>query len=452
MEEVKQKNIKGIRIQTANIVMIIASCILYVLLISATVHVSREYDNMHNSMERYIECEESDALLTAGSAHLTEQARLYAVTMDPKYMAEYFKEVNETRRREQALEGLRRSHDGEEAYAFLVAALENSNALMEREVYAMRLVAEAEGETNIPPEVRSVEVEQADLLLSREEMMEKARELVFGGEYQASQSSILANVERSMESIHQSTHQRMLDDTAALEESMVRQRIFVSVLFVGQIVTFLMIILLIVKPLRIYVRCIKEDKMMEITGSYEFKYLALTYNDIYEINAANETMLRYRAEHDPLTGIANRSAFDQLKTLLAAKAGPIALLIIDVDKFKQVNDGYGHEMGDRVLKRVAKLIEESFRNTDYPARIGGDEFAVILTDITEEQKGMIAEKVAHMNDLLTHPGDDIPKVSLSVGGAFSSKGFAGDLYQKADSALYDVKEHGRCGCSFFEET
>ena len=130
---------------------------------------------------------------------------------------------------------------------------------------------------------------------------------------------------------------------------------------------------------------------------------------------------------------------------------PIALLIVDVDKFKLVNDGYGHEMGDRVLKRVAKLLETSFRSTDYPARIGGDEFAVILTDISPDMESMITEKIRSINDALLHPADDLPAVSLSVGGAFSAAGFADELYNQADTALYHVKEQGRCNCSFYHE-
>ena len=108
-------------------------------------------------------------------------------------------------------------------------------------------------------------------------------------------------------------------------------------------------------------------------------------------------------------------------------------------------------MGDKVLKKVAEFLKESFRSTDYPARIGGDEFAVILSDVTPEQKNIIAEKIREMNRLLTHPSDDLPVVSLSVGGAFSDNGFSDQLYKKADLALYDVKDHGRCGCRFYEE-
>ena len=71
--------------------------------------------------------------------------------------------------------------------------------------------------------------------------------------------------------------------------------------------------MLIVKPLQLYINCIKEEKRLDITGSYEFKYLALTYNDIYEVKASHEALLRHRAEHGPLTGLINQGAFDQMK-------------------------------------------------------------------------------------------------------------------------------------------
>ena len=210
-----------------------------------------------------------------------------------------------------------------------------------------------------------------------------------------------------------------------------------------------MVIMLIVKPLQIYIRCIKEDKMLEIAGAYEFKYLALTYNDIYEINAANEAMLRHKADHDPLTGVINRGGFDQLSQILKVQRIPMALLLIDVDKFKQVNDGYGHETGDLVLKKVAGLLRDNFRSNDYVVRLGGDEFAVIMVDALPEQETLIRDKVGNINRILKNPEDGLPEVSLSVGVAFSAEGFTDDLYRNTDSALYQVKEHGRCGCDFY---
>ena len=453
MEEKKKKQVRGIRISTVNMIMIFISCALYVLLITATVRVSDRYKDVHSSMDDYIAFEENEALLTDGSAYLTEQVRLYTVTLEPQYMEAYFTEANVTKRRETALEELKTSHEGNKAYEYLAEALGHSNDLMNDEIYAMRLISEAQGypEDRLPEEVQAVPLNDGDQNMSQEEMIRKAREIVFGTSYQEVKTRISDSVNSSAESIHEMTHQQMLGDAEELESTMAIQRRLISILFVETIATFLLIIMLIIKPLRVYVNCIKEEKMMEITGSYEFKYLALTYNDIFEIKNANEAMLRYRAEHDPLTGIVNRGGFEQLKNMFRVKDVALGLLIVDVDKFKLVNDGYGHEVGDQVLKKVAAFLKDGFRATDYPARIGGDEFAVILTSMSEEMQGAVERKIAEMNDRLMHPNDGLPQVSLSVGGAFSENGFTDDLYQKADAALYAVKENGRCGCRFYEE-
>ncbi len=453
MEEKKKKQVRGIRISTVNMIMIFISCALYVLLITATMRVSDRYKDVHSSMDDYIAFEENETLLTDGSAYLTEQVRLYTVTLEPQYMEAYFTEANVTKRRETALEELKTSHEGNKAYEYLAEALGHSNDLMNDEIYAMRLISEAQGypEDRLPEEVQAVPLNGGDQNMSQEEMIQKAREIVFGTSYQEAKTRISDSVNSSIESIHEMTHQQMLGDAEELESTMAVQRRLISILFVETIATFLLIIMLIIKALRVYVNCIKEEKMMEITGSYEFKYLALTYNDIFEIKNANEAMLRYRAEHDPLTGIVNRGGFEQLKNMFRVKDVALGFLIVDVDKFKLVNDGYGHEVGDQVLKKVAAFLKDGFRATDYPARIGGDEFAVILTSMSEEMQGAVERKIAEMNDRLMHPDDGLPQVSLSVGGAFSENGFTDDLYQKADAALYVVKENGRCGCRFYEE-
>lgn len=452
MKQTKKKPIKGIRIKTANFAMILISCILYIMLITATIHASNRYRDVEKAMDTYVACQQCDAMLTSGSAYLTEQVRLYAVTAEQQYMENYFTEVHVTRRRENAVEKLKDYYDNDEVYGSLQEALKSSNDLMVDEIYAMKLVATAKGQdlAGLPEEVQQAQITEEDLALSQDEMIEKAREMVFGSKYQSSKDEITGHVEYFMDRIQNDTNQRMVNSADNLSRTMSHQRILISILFIESIITFVMIILLIVKPLQVYVNCIREEKMMEITGSYEFKYLALTYNDIYEVNATNEAMLRYQAEHDPLTGLINRGAFEQLKKIFRAKSSTLGLLIIDVDKFKLVNDGYGHEMGDKVLKRVAKLLEESFRTTDYPARIGGDEFAVIMANVSEDQKIIIEGKIANINDMLLHPPKGMPAVSLSVGGAFSEEGFTDDLYQKADLALYDVKEHGRCGCRFYD--
>lgn len=453
MEEKSSKGVKGIKIKNINIAMMVVSCILYLFLIEATIQSSQRYNAMMDATENYIACSRNAGLIEEGSDYLTEQVRLYTVTKSTEYVDNYFNEVYQTRRRDVALEQMREFNVSDEISGYLQTALDYSNRLMTDEIYAMRLIAQAE-ETNenaLPDDVWNMELTEDDYNLEPEEMVAKAQEMVFGSVYQESKEMIMENISYFSDSIVDDTLQQQQQSASKLKSTMTRQRILISVLFIENIFVFILIILLVIKPLKIYIENIEDKEKLNVAGSYEFKYLALTYNNIYELNTANEAKLHYRAEHDALTGIINRGAFDRLKQVLKTKQVPIALMILDVDKFKQVNDQYGHEMGDKVLKKVAKLLEENFRATDHPARIGGDEFAVILTDATEEMKPVIEEKVNNINDILLNPENDLPKVSLSVGIAFSANGFEDDLYKKADSALYVTKENGRCGYSFYEE-
>lgn len=459
MKEHGKRSVKGIKISVMNIIMIVVSCILYVILIMATVSVSGSTDVLVKSLDDYISCEENASLLMSGSDYLSEQVRLYIVTHDVTYVDAYFMEAYVTKRRDQAMKKLEEFDISEEAYEYLKSALENSNHLMNQEVYAIKLVSLAVGDDmNKYPDIMSFSISQEDHELNSDEKIEKARSIVFGADYQDAKESIQKNTASCLKNIVGETMLQEQNSVSELRRTVYNQQMIVSILFLEDIVTFILIIILVAKPLRIYSKNIREEKKLELVGSYEFKHLAVTYNHIYELNAASKAMLqhqtdmlRHQAEHDPLTGIINRGAFNRLMNMLKNHNKPMALMIIDVDKFKQINDGYGHEMGDRVLKKIANLLKDSFRNTDFPARIGGDEFSVIVTDITIDLKSVIIKKVNAINTVLMNPIDDLAKTSLSVGVAFSERGFAEDLYRKADMALYDIKEHGRCGFRFYEE-
>ena len=453
MEEKSKKKIKGIKIRNINIYMMMISCILYIFLIGATIYASDRYNAMISATEDYISCERDASLIMEGSDYLTEQVRLYTITMDIECMKDYFTEAYTVRRRDQALEHMRSFDVEEEIESYLQTALDYSNRLMTDEIYAMKLITAALeiDEESLPEDVKNMELTEKDRMLEQEEMIAQAREIVFGSSYQEMKALITDNISYFIDSIVDDTLKKQQNSALDLKYTMTKQQILISILFIENILMFLLIILLVIKPLKIYIENIEDKEKLTVSGSYEFKYLALTYNSIYELNTANEATLRYQAEHDPLTGIINRGAFDKLKQFFQLNPKPLAFLIIDVDKFKSINDGYGHEVGDKVLKKVARLLEESFRATDYPARIGGDEFAIIIADVSPDLAPMIQSKIAAMNETLMNPSDSLPKVSLSVGGAFSELGFTNDLYQRADMALYNVKEHGRCGCCFYEE-
>ena len=162
-------------------------------------------------------------------------------------------------------------------------------------------------------------------------------------------------------------------------------------------------------------------------------------------------LIRHKAEHDALTDLLNRGSFDKLLKLYENDEAPFALLIVDVDSFKHINDTYGHTTGDAALKRVAELLQRTFRSIDYVCRIGGDEFAVIMVEMTSNLKYTIQEKIGTINETLKNAEGEVPALSLSVGVAFSDRDNPhGTIFEDADQALYKVKSNGKAGCDFYE--
>ncbi len=163
-----------------------------------------------------------------------------------------------------------------------------------------------------------------------------------------------------------------------------------------------------------------------------------------------ERLIKAQAEHDPMTGVLNRRGFDQILKSLEKDKRNFALILVDVDNFKNVNDTYGHEVGDVILKRVSKFLAEGFRSIDHVCRIGGDEFAVIMLDVTSDLGYTIEDKIGDINHQLATPKENVPAVSLSVGAAFMDRENPGEsLFKDADLALYYVKNHGRKGCHIY---
>ena len=178
--------------------------------------------------------------------------------------------------------------------------------------------------------------------------------------------------------------------------------------------------------------------------------MARAYNAIFDANHVTQSKLLHEADHDALTGLYNRGAF---KKYIAERHGePLAVAIIDIDNFKGVNDQYGHEVGDHVLQRVAKALRDSFRTTDFPCRLGGDEFIVVMLEITPANRDVIMRKAKDIARTLQVAEGDTPAIYISAGVAFGDGAETpDDLYRLADKALYRVKEGGRRGLAFYDE-
>jgi len=165
--------------------------------------------------------------------------------------------------------------------------------------------------------------------------------------------------------------------------------------------------------------------------------------------------VEYEATHDALTGLANRSLLHALLGEALARqqrhGGILALLFIDLDRFKPVNDNFGHEAGDALLREVAARLRQTVRQSDTVARLGGDEFAILLDRLEAlSQAEMVARKILQ---LLTRPfrlGEHTVSISASVGiGGCPRDGDTVEaLLRHADQAMYRVKQGGRNGFSF----
>ena len=177
----------------------------------------------------------------------------------------------------------------------------------------------------------------------------------------------------------------------------------------------------------------KEDKLQTLTESL----------------SARSVTLEHEALTDGLTGMHNRRYFDDAMSEYLDQfrkiAKPIGLMILDLDHFKKVNDTYGHDVGDEVLRQIARCLQEFTRYHDVVARLGGEEFAVVAPNMSRESLFKLADRIRHaISSLNIKSGNVTLRVTMSIGLAiWDHKETADELYKRADMQLYQAKRTGR---------
>lgn len=454
----KKKTIKNsldnkfnIKASTLNRLMIIGESVFFLLLIVAIIMVNRTFNKLNKSMEKFTVCENSTAALKENSNYLTEQARLFVVTGDIQYLTNYFNEKNLVQGRKRALDKLAtvfKKNDVE--FKRIETAFKQSENLISIEIYAMKLKFTSEGFSNViaPKELQETQIRETDKKLTKEEMSSKALSVLFDGGYMVYKLRIDQNCTQLINDITVTIENELNINTRNFENKLNQMILFQIILFLC-ILSYLFInSILIIRPVKGFLKSIIVDEKFKEEGVLELQTLANTYNEIYELKAAKEKRLKKNAEIDPLTGVMNRRAFDAVCGDFALNENRTVLLMLDVDDFKQVNDNYGHAAGDKVLQTLARELSEGFRASDYVARLGGDEFAVLLTDFKGIVEEVLEMKIGRINNSLSKI-DGIGPVSISVGAAISDVGFSNDMFDKADKALYDTKKKGKKGFSVF---
>ena len=442
----------AIQLKTATVFFTILAVIAAAALLFADISVTKGYQQMETASDRYIDAQMAASDMESGSDYLTDRVRCFVVTGEMEYLEDFIEEIEVTKRRDKAVESLGKllGDDDSGALDSLNTALNFSNELVKYENKAMKLILEAEGSdlSQVPDNIADVELTEEEQSMTPAQKRKEAETLVFDNNYMHYKDRIRENVSLCTQSLIRSSSFD-LENASARLSLLVKLQTWMTILFLLIVLGIVLIITTMIrKPLTNMVRLMQNQESIPPKGVEELRFVTRTYNQILEENRAARDKLSHEASHDALTGLFNRGAYDLM--MESVDTEHMALILIDVDYFKSVNDTYGHAVGDRVLKRVADLLKTSFRSVDVLCRIGGDEFAVIMTRANSSMSQLVLNKINRVNDILQHPKDDLPPVSLSVGVAFSDrKEPQGDIFSDADSTLYEVKKAGRKGCAVF---
>ncbi|PKR53098.1 sensor domain-containing diguanylate cyclase [Thalassospira marina] len=186
--------------------------------------------------------------------------------------------------------------------------------------------------------------------------------------------------------------------------------------------------------------------------------LAIGPLTVASINVARSALmeqLAHAAQHDFLTGLLSRRAFvnlgNALVSQLAERHGSLTIIVIDIDHFKQINDTYGHAMGDHVLAKVAEIIRAHLRGNDLVGRLGGEEFALLLPDIKAEDANNIAQQIrqaVEKADVRQGRDENARIISITISAGMISREMASSssldqLILEADEMMYEAKRAGR---------
>ena len=445
-QSTKKYQKRGISLKLLSWIISAFVLIISTALITSLVLISNENNEVRKANENYITLKEASSDVQIASDYLTAQVRSFVANAEKKYMDAYFEEANVTQRREKALDKIHKLVTGtkqhDEIHVAIESAINESKDLMKLEYYAMKLVCVEQGISYAEyPEVDKANIEG----VLPENMRLEAFNAVLGPEYIAKKETISSHVNNAFKVIDDLISKNSEESSNGLKTLIVFQTITVVIHIVFAVGVVITLILYVLKPMSIALHAIEENKEIHTNGTSEFNYLASAYNDIHLQNEKVKEKLTFEAEHDKLTNLYNRTGYASLyRRMMLDKA---LYILIDVDGFKEINDKYGHDIGDRVLIKLAKTLDTNFiEDNAFVFRIGGDEFAVLVENIDDAMDNSIVERMNKINAILSAHNEKMPSFSLSIGIAHGDEDDTTDsLFKKADNALYKVKQSGKSG-------
>lgn len=157
-------------------------------------------------------------------------------------------------------------------------------------------------------------------------------------------------------------------------------------------------------------------------------------------------------QYDSLTGLLDFNNIDLSKNRFLAEDIPSATVLINIDGFSRINELYGYDKGNKLLQKLSGIIKQNLRSYDYVFRYGGDEFLIIMTNITRNESDVIKRKIAIINSTLLNPIDDLPKASCSAGISFTDTPYSQEGLNRAKQAMKLIKKSEHGGYCIYDET
>lgn len=440
----------GVRLNRLNMLLIGIGLVLVTLMVVAIYQTTRSVSEIVTVTNAYLNNQQTGGMLNNISEGMSEQAMAFVQSGEPGPARSYEGQMNTINAQLDQFDP--ETSNSASAHEAFMKAVDLFRVKCEVEIQAMRLVADTLPQPvfdALPAFLQEAELNEEQQALSPEEKKASAVALLTTEEYKEYESTIETAIDNS---------HRLSSEVGQLQASRTFTRVrrivsyeslFVILFVVVAVIALLMNRVLIISPIQKSVDNLDRREPIPVSGCYEMRHMASVYNEVLRDNQKKTEALSYTATHDPLTGVYNRAAFDKMYRM--REKDTIGIVVVDVDHFKQYNDEFGHDVGDRVLCEAAEALKRNFRNDDHISRIGGDEFCVIMPGASQALGDKIREKFNNINQELAEGNEDLPPITLSAGVAFWDRpNPKGSLFKDADSALLEMKKTRTDHCAVYQ--
>ena len=280
MKNGKTNESSGVSIKVVHAAMLVLGVLLILLLVFSSIKSSTVFTRLNKETGNYIVRQKAAHDLMEASDYLTEMVQRFTLEGDTQYLDNYFEEAFGNKRREASITTMAENDAEQTLVDQIQAALNESNSLMFREYYAMKLVIDAKEIRNYPDTLRGVELKEEDSYKSPEEKMDLAQEMVMGTEYYARKAVIRNDLKAGLNTLDKMMAETRSETTAQLNSELATIRIFIIIVGVLLLIIIGLSACLGTIPLIRAAKCAQNGEAVPVVGAKEFRYLASSYNKL----------------------------------------------------------------------------------------------------------------------------------------------------------------------------